>query len=523
MTTTTPATPSPAASAPAGSATAAPAPSASTPLAPGVRPHRTAVAAAAERVPRVAPARRTVVGAGLVVLGVVLAALTATQPYLALGVGAVVLVVGLTLRSPMALPVLGMPLLLLVNRVGGALSISDFVLFAAFWPALLFGRRPMSRPMRNVLWASAFYQATVLFTVIVNPYVANVVEWFHSWLLVGGALLVGWAIGAAGHARLALGLYVGGSTVVALAALAQFAVNLGQGSTGAVYLNEPLMMHKNYIGCVLAFAAIIVYTRPRWLRWNDLLCLGLFGLFLAGILVAQSRQALIGLAVAIAVVALRPDPHRHRSKVVLLAIAGAAVVVGTLVQDQLESGNQYNSAYQRLIWFRQSLLIWEQYPWFGAGLRWWYTDRFEENFQPPNAEFEMLSSGGVVGLLGFLVMFLAILVILWRVDSRYGTLAFVLVLMRLVQGQFDLFWVAAQVSIPFVIAGVCLGAQAHAARSGAGEDGLPAAAAPPPPASRSTPGPADSAAGRRARHLRESAVGGRPRRSPLSVGHRERP
>ncbi len=31
----------------------------------------------------------------------------------------------------------------------------------------------------------------------------------------------------------------------------------------------------------------------------------------------------------------------------------------------------------------------------------------------------------------------------------------------LVQAQFDLFWVAAQVSIPFVIAGICLGAMAR--------------------------------------------------------------
>jgi hypothetical protein len=491
-------------------------------LAPGVTPHRSVPAAGVvERLPVTSPVHRLLLGGGLVALGVVLALMTSVQPWLTVGVGVAVLVVGLTLREPMALPVLGMPALLLVNRVGGTLSVSDFVLFAGFWPALLFGRRPMSAPMRGVLWATAFYQATVLFTVIANPYLANAVEWLHSWLLVGGALLVGWAIGAAGYARLALGLYVGGSVVVAFAALGQFAVNLSQGSTGPVYLDEPFLMHKNYIGCVLAFAAIIVYARPRWLRWNDLICLALFSLFLAGILVAQSRQALIGLAVAIAVVALRPDPHRHRSKVVLVAIVGGAVVVGSLVQDQLESGDQYNSAYQRLVWFRQSLLIWQEYPWFGAGLRWWYTDRFDEKFQPPNAEFEMLSSGGIIGLIGFLVMFLAILVILWRIDARYGTLAFVLVLMRLVQGQFDLFWVAAQVSIPFVIAGICLGAQAHASRSGAGDDGLPpgTAAAPAAPPLRRDPGPADSAAGRRARHLLPARP--RRRRVPLPVGHRE--
>jgi hypothetical protein len=431
---------------------------------------------APERTPRLSVPARTGLGLGLVAIGLVLAVVTSVDPYLTLALGAGLLVIGLTVRQPLALPILGMPALLLVNRVGGALSVSDFVLFAAFWPALLFCRRPLSRPMRHVLWASAIYQASVLFTVIANPYLANLVEWFHSWLLVAGALIVGWAIGAAGQARLALGLYLGGSVVVAVVALGQFVINLSHGDTGPVYLGE------------------------------------LFVLFLAGILVAQSRQALIGLALAVAVVALRPDPHRHRSKVVLLAVAAGALVVGTLVQDQLESGDQYNSAYQRLVWFQQSLNIWEEYPWFGAGLRWWYTDRFAEKFQPPNAEFEMLSSGGMVGLIGFLLMFLIILVVLWRLDPRFGTLAFVTVMMRFVQGQFDLFWVAAQVSIPFVIAGICLGAQAHAARTEEDRRAIAAASGEPEPVPTR----------RELRRLRLPR-GRRGAPLPLPVGHKEHP
>ncbi len=416
--------------------------------------------------------RRATALVGLMATAVVIAALTSTQPWYVLGAGGLVLVVGLTLRQPAALPVLAMPTMLLINRAG-ALSVSDFVLFLGFWPALLFGARPLSRPMRTVLWASAGYQAATLFTVIANPYSANVIEWFHAWLLVAGALLVGWAVGAAGKAGLGLGLYIGASAVIAVVTLVTWATNAAAGEFGPVYLDEPFMMHKNYIGCVLGFAAIIVYTRPRWLHWNDLVCLGLFGLFLAGMLAAQSRQAIIGLALAVAVVALRPDPHHHRSKLVLVAILGGALVVASLVRDQLDSGDQYNSAYQRLIWFRQSLVIWQDYPWFGAGLRWWYTDRFDEKFQPPNAEFEVLSSAGVVGLLAFLLMILVVLVTLWRLDSRFGTLAFVMILMRFVQGQFDLFWVAAQVSIPFAVAGVCLGAHAYATRTGDDGDGPP--------------------------------------------------
>ena len=46
-----------------------------------------------------------------------------------------------------------------------------------------------------------------------------------------------------------------------------------------------------------------------------------------------------------------------------------------------------------------------------------------------------------------------------RMDPKYGVLATTVILSRLVQGQLDLFWVAVQTSIPFLIVGICLGAQ----------------------------------------------------------------
>ena len=106
------------------------------------------------------------------------------------------------------------------------------------------------------------------------------------------------------------------------------------------------------------------------------------------------------------------------------------------------------------------MVVWSQQPWVGAGLRWWYTDRFPFAFQPPNAEMEVLSSTGVIGLAAFLVLMLGALVVLWKMDPVYGTAAFAVLGSRFVQGQLDLFWVAAQTSIPFVIVGICLGAEA---------------------------------------------------------------
>lgn len=405
--------------------------------------------------------RRVVVTALGLVGGTVVVALTAKNPLLTLAAGVVALVVGLTLRQPAALPILILPASLVVARVGGGgtnLSVSDVVLFLAFWPAVLLGSRPFSAPLRSLLWASALYQALTIFTVIANPYVANAVEWWHAWLLVSGALLIGWAVGSSGHARLGLGLIVAGAAVLAVETCVAWAVAAVAGDFGPTSLNTPFFMQKNYLGTVIAFAAIIVYARPLWLSWNDRLCSVLFVVFGLAIAATQSRQALVSLAVAVAVVTLRPEGRRQKTKAALLGVAASLVVVAVLLRDQLASTNQFNSAHQRLDWFQQSLLVWQTDPWFGAGLRWWYTDRFAVRFQPPNAEFEVLSSAGVVGLLGFLLMFLVMLIVLWRVNRRFGTLAASVVLMRLVQGQFDLFWVAVQASMPFLIAGVCLGA-----------------------------------------------------------------
>ena len=132
--------------------------------------------------------------------------------------------------------------------------------------------------------------------------------------------------------------------------------------------------------------------------------------------------------------------------------------------------------------------LWHPVP-HGHGLRHWYNDS-SVPFQPPQAEVEVLASAGVVGLIGFLVMWLGIIVVLWRVDPRFGTLAVAVTFARIVQAQFDLFWIAAQVSIPFVIAGICLGAMA---RSPDNQDRTQAPLAVSPPITQSAQVPYDRA------------------------------
>lgn len=371
-----------------------------------------------------------------------------------------VLVVGasLTRNVSMAIPLMVTPLLFVTSRVGvgaGELSVSDVALAAAFGAAVLLGDRPYSVPLRRLLLLNLVYQFATLFTVIVNPYAQNTIEWFHAWLLVSGALVVGWSLGRAGFGRAALLLMIASAGVLALGVYGQALVQYAQGDFAAVYPQWPIPMQKNTAGCLLAFAALIVYVRPDWMRWSPAWARPLFWALVAAVAMTQSRQALIGLIVAVVVISLRRGGRR--SAIALLAVIPGIWLVVTMVIDQIESQNEFNSFFTRLDWMREVYALWKLSPVFGHGLRYWYVHPWA-TFQPPQAELEVAASAGIVGLAGFLIMWIGILVVLWRVDPRFGTLAFAVVLSRLVQGQFDLFWVAAQVSIPFVIVGICLGA-----------------------------------------------------------------
>ncbi len=134
-------------------------------------------------------------------------------------------------------------------------------------------------------------------------------------------------------------------------------------------------------------------------------------------------------------------------------------VVTTVLQDQIESGDRFNSFFQRIAWFQDSMSVWSTDPVFGVGLRWWYTDRFPVRFQPPNAEVEVLTSAGVLGLVAFLALSFVALRVSWRMHVAYGSLALAVLVSRFTQAQLDLFWAASQASLPFVVVGVCIGAE----------------------------------------------------------------
>lgn len=405
---------------------------------------------------------------GVLVLFVAVGRLAVDLPEAAIMIAVAVLAIGITAVQPGLIPLAVLPLLLAVIRVGSSgvdLSLSDFALAFATLPALLLARRPFSSGMRAVLWASAAYQFATLVTVVNNPYAANATEWAHAWMTVSGGLIVGWAVGANGHARLGMRLLVGTITVLAVITIVEGAVHFANGEFAPVYPSFPYPMHKNFVGTLTAIGATIVYARPSWVGLGKRVSVVLMTLMIVATLLTQSRQAVIGLIAAVFLLVLRSNGEHRRSKLILLIMGPLALFVTNLVQDQIQSGNQFNSVFQRISWLQDSIDVWMTDPWFGVGLRWWYTDRFVVRFQPPNAEIEVLTSGGLLGLAAFVALLIVTLRVAWKLDPVYGSVALAVLVNRFAQAQFDLFWAAVQGSVPFVVLGICLGAKAYADRA----------------------------------------------------------
>jgi hypothetical protein len=370
-----------------------------------------------------------------------------------------VLAIGLASTDIGLIPIIAFPATLLMMRAG-PLSISDVVLAAATLPAVILYNSAEAEDMRPLIWLGVIYQAALLPGLLLNPYRDNVQEWVHELFLVLGSLVVGWVVGRRGQARTALNLYILGCTIIGVWAFLYGLYMLGAtGSFGPAYLPY---LHKNFIGNTLAYALLLAYVRPDWMGWSKRMSWFVMIACAGGIAASNSRQAVLSVAVAVAILSLRSrQKGGGRGRLLLLALIPAVWHVGRTVYEQLTSDNPFNSASQRLTWFVESLDVWRTSPIFGVGMRWWYSDRFDAHFQPPNAFLEMLTSAGVVGLVAFIVLCAGGVWVIFRLDPRYGNAALAVMVARFCQGQLDLYWVAGQASIPWLMAGLAFGVKAY--------------------------------------------------------------
>jgi hypothetical protein len=412
------------------------------------------------RPPATARRKNAATAAGILVCSAVIAFLTGLDVKYGILAGLLVLAVGLYAVAPMVVVAFAIPATLLVARVGTAtsnLSVSDLVLFVATFAALPFLHVRESPILKRLLGLLVVYQAATLLTVVDNPYRADTVEWFHELFLVGGSLIIGWVVARQGYAKAALSVFLGGAAIIALWASAATAKHHFQP------VGLPLGMQKNFIGVMMMFAVLVAFLNPDWVGWRGHWHRVAMYICVLGILAAQSRQAIIGCAVGVFVVTVRTRRLSHvtrRSKMLIVVTIPLVIFAYVTISREFASSNRFNSVHQRQAWFQQAIQVWHTSPWLGVGLRWWYTARFPFSFQPPNGELEMLSSAGIIGLAAFLLLFGRSLMLLWSLPIRFGTLAFTALLMRFVEGQFDIFWVSATGAIPWIMVGLSLGALA---------------------------------------------------------------
>ena len=399
----------------------------------------------------------------VVVTAVAVGYLLPHHPLYAVLIATAAAFLGLSAVEPAFIPVVLLPVMLVAARASGigsnGVTLADLALALALVPALLLAPRPFSPTLRTLLWLAVAYLAAFALAVVANPYRANVIEWFHEVVLVMGALIVGWTIGRRGLARIALLILLFCAAVMSIIVVIDGLQRYARGDFTDVNPKIFFSGGKNYLGTTIGFIAVVCAVRPPWMRLGRV-ATPLLVLCAIAIGMTQSRQAIIGVAAAILVTMLRHG-ERRRSALLPLVAVPAVIVSALTLREQLTSNNTFNSAHVRLQWYQDALTVWRTDPLFGAGQRWWYSTRFDFNFQPPNAELEVLSTTGLIGLAAFLLFLIGSLVVTARVKSSYGTLALAVLVDRAVQGQLDIFWLSVAASLPLLIAGIALGGHEH--------------------------------------------------------------
>jgi O-antigen ligase len=352
-----------------------------------------------------------------------------------------------------------LPAAFLTTRVAGdAASLSDLVLVAGAAAAAVSVRawwRPvLARPLLLV----AAYQAVLLLAVIWNPGQAPLVDWLHRGAMMGGGLVVGYALAAEDRVERAVQAYVGACLVVAGAAVVAAVTN----GFEPVY---PLGIGKNLAGGLLAVALVVSLALLREARWNGLACV----LLALGVAATQSRAAALAVAVGVGWILLRE--RRVRAFLVPFLVAGVAgtlLAVSALQSERVDDG--LGSVETRVEFRRVAMEYWRDAPLLGQGLR-FYADTDHFAFpraqddaapgggirHPHNMVVEALSEAGVIGL-GALVALLAGALMLVRDRRPLAVAASAACVVTVTLGLFDLYWLAGRTTVPWVLLGLAFAA-----------------------------------------------------------------
>ncbi len=388
-----------------------------------------------------------------------------------LAVAGFVLVLGIFVADPILLAVAALPLSLLLLRVGGAttnLSTSDLVVFVAGLACLFQIRWRDARYLKQFLQGVVWYEAVVVLVVLVHPNRYDVIEWFHRWSYIGASTLVGWVIASSGRIRPAFRLFLYGAAILAVAAMLDALASHLQAAQFGLY-------QKNAIGDIMWVSVVVAQINPPWLglgrretRVCKYLCIG-------GLLASYSRQGVIVLILALVVAVLRNPDVRRRSKLMLIGLVPLVVALYYSFSYAARTNPKFNSVQIRVNQLDAALHVWHLSPLFGQGMRFYNLPQFYTVTAPPNVLIDNLAETGIVGSLAFLFLVFVTTRTMFRLPAAFGTLGLAILVSHYVDGLFDIFWIGASSTIPFIICGVCLGvADTEQAKVGSGAVDVPA-------------------------------------------------
>ncbi len=382
----------------------------------------------------------------------------AAYPGHAVEIMAAIAVVVAALVFPRVVLVAALLATMLPQRVGPAqldLSITDAVAAIAVFASLRFV--PWRDPrLRLVLGALLAYLVTLTVSLAAHPTQRALLEWAHRGVLFGGALLIGVGIVQSGTTRVALRAFVAVSAAAAVLAVI---------STLTHHLDpaEILTLQKNHAGVVLAVAFLVTLITGGRLDWPPGVVRSLQVLTLLGLLATQSRAAVVGLVVALAVRSVIRSGHgrQRQASIAVLGLCGV-LIVGTFVSvntrdlSRSEQDQKFNAINTRLDTIDSTLqLVFRPNPVGGGGLRFW-SDPTTPAGAPHDLVVGELGEAGLVGFLGFVVLLGATAVALKRGRDDLAMLGLMAFVMRVTQTSADIFWVAGPLTVALIVTGVGL-------------------------------------------------------------------
>lgn len=346
-----------------------------------------------------------------------------------------------------------------VAGLGIDISLADVVLTVAMVAALRFVV-PVSPRTRRLFVVIAMFQALGLLVVAAHPTRAAMFEWAHRMVLVAGAVLVGLALHRTAVLRVALWLYLAAASAFALEALRFTVLH----DFAHAY---PFGLQKNPAGLLMAFGLLVVFVAPRALQ----LPLGTRGPLVVvlslGLVATRSRGSMLALIVALFLWSAREGKTRRTFVLAAVAVIGMGSVVFVTTESELEYVRANPDAQRfRPIGSRvesTSLAI-EQFrtqPVVGGGIRYF---RQRGEVEAHNVIVLTAAEGGLVGLTALAVLLGGTYVALRGLPGQLGRLARLAILMRLVAGLLDIYWVAGTGSLPWLFVGLALADETARAR-----------------------------------------------------------